>query len=84
MRGQLALHGIDTRVACSTWLDAVYAIVATAPMEVLKALDQQLLIASARIAPDRETWGLLPEHQRAMRGLVTPDAEIPPPPGRRP
>lgn len=77
VRGQLALHGLDFRVPVAGWLDAVYAIVATAPFDVLKTMDEKLTVAHARIAPDRETWGLLPEQQRLSRGLV----DQPPPTG---
>jgi hypothetical protein len=53
----------QSRAPASTYLDAIYAIVADAPHEVLKEMAKQLTIAGAKIAPDRETWGLLPEHQ---------------------
>jgi hypothetical protein len=83
LAGQLALHGITTREPASVWLHAVYAIVASAPMDVLKAMDDKMIGLSARADPNRETWGATPEHQRAMAGLVRGvDADVPPPPRR--
>jgi hypothetical protein len=83
LAGQLALNRITTREPASVWLHAVYAIVASAPMDVLKAMDDKLIGLSARADPNRETWGLTPEHQRAMSRLVREkDGDIPPPPKR--
>lgn len=78
MRGRLALAGMteDSRVPVSRYLDALYAIVADAPHDVLKELAKNLTIAGARIAPDRDTWGLLPEHQ-ALQGALKPQADVP-------
>jgi hypothetical protein len=82
LAGQLALRGITTREPASVWLHAVYAIVASAPMDVLKAMDDKMIGLSARADPNRETWGATPEHQRASAGLVRGANDIPPPPRR--
>lgn len=82
LAGQLALRGITTREPASTWLHAVYAIVASAPMDVLKAMDDKMIGLSARADPNRETWGATPEHQRAMGRLVQGQGDIPDPPKR--
>ena len=79
--GKLSLAGIDSRAPVSTYLSAVYAIVAEAPHEVLERLMGYMVTQSAIIAPDRENWGVLPEHQAMSRGLTTdarqgaPDAQ---------
>lgn len=72
--GQLRLHGVDTREPAATWLHAVYAIVSTAPFDALKAMDDKLIGLSARLDPNRETWGLTPEHQRAGGRLMEQEA----------
>lgn len=77
VRGRLVLAGLgDPRAPASDYLDALYAIVADAPHDVLKELAKQITIAGAKLAPDRDTWGLLPEHQ-ALAGAMKPAAEIP-------
>lgn len=60
----MALAG-NTRMSFSTWLDAIYASVASAPHDVLEKLEDQLVINAALADPvgARESWGLLPEHQ---------------------
>jgi hypothetical protein len=65
----MAIAGVDSRVPASRWLDIAYAIVADAPHAYLKAMSEQLVIASAKLRPDRDTWGLLPEHQAMARTL---------------
>lgn len=65
--GRMALGGIDSRAPADVWLDTIYAIVAEAPGEKLEKINEQLVIHSARMRPDRETWGALPEHQALMR-----------------
>lgn len=69
VRGQLALAGIDLRTDLRTWLDAVYAIYASAPFEQLDALTRQLVTKTAQLDPKeaRKDWGRRPEH-RAMAG----------------
>lgn len=52
------------------WLDAVYAVLMNAPHETLSKMNDKIVLLSARIRPDRETWGLLPEHQAQMRRVV--------------
>ena len=70
VRGRLALAGIDSRVPLATWLDAIYAIVADAPHELLDKLNGHFVIASARARPDRESWGATPE-QVALSNKLT-------------
>lgn len=62
----------------SDWVDAIYATLATAPTDVLKQLEQQLVINSALADPEgaRASWGLLPEHQ-----MVTPLESVTAPSG---
>lgn len=80
MRGKLALAGFnDSRADAGSWLDAVYAIVADAPHEVIKEMYKQITLAGARIAPDRDTWGLLPEHQAIAGGMKPGDDQAVPP-----
>jgi hypothetical protein len=62
VNGKLALAGFDSRVAAATWFDALYAIVVDAPGEILEKLHGDIVIQTARLRPDRETWGALPEH----------------------
>lgn len=50
----------------STWLDVVYALWLDAPHEVVQKAGEALRKKSDRIAPDRSTWGLLPEHRAQM------------------
>lgn len=70
VRGRLALAGLDdSRVPAATYCDAIYAIVADAPHDTLKDLFKQLAIQGAAAAPDRESWGLLPEHQMLSGGM---------------
>ena len=64
IRGRLALAGLDLRMAASAWLDAVYALWIDQPdKDILTKANQTLVVASARLIPDRETWGALPEQQ---------------------
>ena len=46
------------------WLDAVYAVYADAPHQVLAQLSKQMVIKEAMVDPEgaRETWGRRPEH----------------------
>lgn len=68
--GKLALSGVDSRVPAATWFDAVYAIVVEAPHELLEKLHAQLTISSARLRPDRSTWGATPD-QVALTNKIT-------------
>jgi hypothetical protein len=68
IRGQLVLHHVsphDPRITLDDWIAAVHASVATAPADVLKKLNEQLVVAEVQVDPARAraTWGLLPEHQ---------------------
>lgn len=63
----MALAGIDLRVSAACWCDAVWAIIVDAPHKALESAEQQMTIAAARAKPDRDTWGVLPEHQALMR-----------------
>ncbi len=91
IRGKLALAGIDLSADLGSWLDAVWAAYAEAPMDVLKKANEEMIKAQARVRPEeaRETWGLRPEH-RAMagnlargRGLESGAAGLGPPVGAR-
>lgn len=74
MRGQITLAGLDeSRVSGGRWLDMVYAIVMQAPHEILEKMQSQITIQTARLRPDRETWGLLPD-QVALGAKLTGDA----------
>jgi hypothetical protein len=75
VRGKLSLAGIDLRVSAACWFDAAYAIIVEAPQETLEKMFDHLVTAQARMDPDRETWGALPEHRRLMeRAVNTPPA----------
>lgn len=74
VRGKLTLAGLDTRVDADSYLDAVYATVAEAPGEVLDKMMRKIVEVRARVAPNRDTWGLEPEH-RAMSSGLMPDTE---------
>jgi hypothetical protein len=52
--------------SAACWFDAAYAIIMEAPHDALEKMLDALVRASARADPDRETWGVLPEHQRLM------------------
>lgn len=70
VHGKLALAGMDLRTPLTTWLDSVYAIVADAPHEFLEKLWPKIAQLAARVKPDRETWGVLPEHQALTAKLT--------------
>jgi hypothetical protein len=72
VRGQLALHRVDLRDDGARVLDMIHALIATAPGEVLEKLDKELVMKGARAYPDRDSWGVLPEHQRMSGGLMDP------------
>lgn len=60
--GKLTLAGLrDTRVSAARWLDAVYAILMECPDERLRKMQDQLVLLTARLRPDRASWGLTPE-----------------------
>ena len=69
IRGQLALAHVTLRTPLADWLDAVYAAWVAAPHEALQAAAKTMVVQSARLRPDRETWGMLPEH-RALAGKL--------------
>lgn len=48
------------------WLDVVYAIWLDAPHDVVEKAGKALRNSSDRVAPNRETWGKLPEHRAQM------------------
>jgi hypothetical protein len=67
VRGRMHMAGIrhdtDARVA----LDVLTVIALEVPRQALQQLRTNVERASWDIAePDRETWGLLPQHQAAM------------------
>jgi hypothetical protein len=73
LRGKLALAGIGLHTPLSEWLDAVYAAYLDGPGEdTFKEAHRQVVVQSARLRPDRATWGLLPEHRALGQGLVNP------------
>jgi hypothetical protein len=80
VRGRLALAGLGPRTSISTWCDAVWAILAEAPADVLDKLADHFAINEAARDPERarETWGLLPEHQA---GAAKAESAPPPMPG---
>jgi hypothetical protein len=47
------------------WLAAVHATIATAPVQALEKINDQLIIAEVQVDPERAraSWGLRPEHQ---------------------
>lgn len=54
------------RASAACWFDAAYAIIMEAPYEALDKMLDHLVRTQAKAEPDRETWGMLPEHQRLM------------------
>lgn len=53
------------------WLDAVYVILLEAPSDdALRKAADQLVNIEDRVAPNRETWGLRPEHQERQARLT--------------
>lgn len=73
IRGKLALAGLGLHTPLTEWLDAVYAVYLDSPGgDVLKKAHEQVVLHSARIRPDRATWGLLPDHRALSRGLMGP------------
>lgn len=59
------MHAHDPRLPIDDWVMAVHATIATAPVDVMKRLNNQMIIADVQARPDRmrESWGLRPEHQ---------------------
>lgn len=71
LRGRLALAGIGLHTPLQDWLDAVYAAYLDGPgEELLRKAHQQAVIGAARLRPDRDTWGLEPDHRALGQGLV--------------
>ena len=71
LRGRLALAGIGLHTPLSDWLDAVYAAYLDGPPEeTLKKAHQQTVIGAAKLRPDRDTWGLEPDHRALGQGLM--------------
>jgi len=56
------MAGIDLSAPLAMYLDAAYAAVCDAPHDLLDKLQVSITLQSARMRPDRATWGLLPEH----------------------
>lgn len=71
MRGKLAFADIGSTADASVWLDAVHAVYAEAPFQMLQEINKQLVIKGAMIDPEeaRKTWGTRPEHV-AMAGQL--------------
>lgn len=75
VQGKLAMAGLDTHAPLTTYLAAVYAILAEAPHDRLEGLMDRMITGSAMADPDgaRDTWGLQPEHlARAMKAEAAP------------
>lgn len=70
LRGQLLINRIDLRTPLGEWLDAVYALWTSAPHDVLAKARQVVDHHSVMIAPDRDTWGMLPEQIAQMGGFA--------------
>lgn len=71
LRGRLVLAGVGLHTPLADWLDAVYAAYLDGPEEtVLKKAHQQTVIGAARLRPNRDTWGLEPDHVALGQGLV--------------
>lgn len=71
MRGKLFMAGVDDRTPISAALDVVQVIVMEIPGDELKKWRRELDRALWRVRPpDRETWGLLPEHVAAQERLI--------------
>ena len=51
VRGRLALAGLDLRTPVSAWCDAVYAILAEAPHEVLERLRDRMVVFAKHTQP---------------------------------
>lgn len=68
-RGRLALAGIGLHTPLRDWLDAVYAIWLDAPSEKFEKASRTMVISSAKLRPNRETWGITPE-QQALGGKL--------------
>ena len=64
-------------MSLKTYCDAAWSILVDAPFEQLQKIQERLIIQEAIADPEkaRETWGLLPEHQR---GAVKAQDEPPP------
>lgn len=63
------LARVDSRAPAAVWLDALYAIVVDAPLELLEKLHDKIQLKSDQLRPDRSTWGLLP-HQVEMTNKI--------------
>lgn len=63
----------------ASWLDAAYVILLEAPDKALRAAADQFVNIEDRIAPDRDTWGLRPEHveRQARLTRMTPGGQTP-------
>jgi hypothetical protein len=74
-------------VSLGTYCDAVWSILIDAPFERLEKFQDSLVVQEAIADPERarETWGLLPEHQRgaarAQDAQPPPDLHQSPSPG---
>lgn len=65
IKGQFALHHVDTRTPLDGYIAAIHATLATTPVDVMKQLNKQLIVAEVQADPERarESWGMRPEHQ---------------------
>lgn len=76
MRGQMFASGVTDETPLAMWLDVAYATLVNAPHEILGKVHDQMVLTAARIAPDRSTWGLLPEHQEMSRRVMRQEKAV--------
>ncbi len=66
-------------MSIATYCDAVWSILVDAPFDRLEKIQDSLVVQEAVADPERarETWGLLPEHQRgAAKAQDAPPPEL--------
>jgi hypothetical protein len=71
VRGKLFMAGIDDRIPIATALDVLQVVIMEVPTDDLRKWRRELDRALWRVRPpDRDTWGLLPEHVAAQERLI--------------
>jgi hypothetical protein len=71
VRGKLFIAGVDGNTAIATTLDVLQVVVMEVPTDDLRKWRRELDRALWRVRPpDRDTWGLLPEHVAAQERLI--------------
>lgn len=55
----------DPRIPIDDFIAAIHATIATAPTDILKKINDQLILGEVQVDPERARamWGLQPEHQ---------------------